>query len=120
MRTERLYYTECYVREFDARVVGVAPGPGGARVYLDRTAFYPDFGGQPSDRGTLAGLPVLDVIDEGDAIAHLLERAPEAESVRGVVEWTRRFDHMQQCCGQVRREGWRYARLRPRRGRGRR
>ena len=98
--TERLYYNDCYLREFDARLAHVEPEAQGFRVYLNRTAFYPDSGGQPTDRGTLAGIPVLEVVDEGAAIAHLLERAPEDETVRGEIDWRRRFDHMQQHTGQ--------------------
>ena len=50
--TERLYYFDCYMKEFSARVVRTEPEPrGGVRVYLDRTVFYPASGGQPSDRG---------------------------------------------------------------------
>src|SRR2546427_7951740 len=99
-KTERLYYTDSYLREFEARVVGVDPAPGGFRVYLDRSAFDPESGGQPSDRGTLGGIPVLDVFDEGDAVAHLVDRKPETETVRGEIDWLRRFDHMQQHTGQ--------------------
>jgi alanyl-tRNA synthetase len=104
--TERLYYTDCYLREFDAAVTAVEPearglpAQAGARVYLDRTAFYPASGGQPADRGTLDGEPVLDVADEGDRIAHILARAPATERVRGAIDWARRFDHMQQHTGQ--------------------
>ncbi len=100
MKTERLYYTDCYLREFDARVVNVESAPKGFRVYLDRSAFYPESGGQPSDRGELAGIPVVDVVDEGDAVAHVLAEKPAGESVHGVVDWARRFDHMQQHTGQ--------------------
>ncbi|HTS53870.1 MAG TPA: DHHA1 domain-containing protein [Burkholderiales bacterium] len=111
--TERLYYTDCYLREFDALVTRCEPDPRGLRVYLDRTAFYPESGGQPSDRGTLAGVSLLDVVDEGDAIAHVIVGAsrahPAGEShseiiegatVQGVIDWARRFDHMQQHTGQ--------------------
>src|SRR2546428_12319575 len=99
-KSERLYYTDSYLREFEARVVGVDPAPGGFRVYLDRSAFYPESGGQPSDRGALGGIPVLDVVDEGDRLAHLLDRQPESENLRGELDWRRRFDHMQQHTGQ--------------------
>src|SRR5438128_9258541 len=100
MTTERLYYTDCYLREFEASVVAAEPAPQGCRVYLDRSAFYPESGGQPSDRGTLGGIPVLDAVDEGDAVAHLVGRKPESETVRGEIDWLRRFDHMQQHTGQ--------------------
>ena len=91
MNTERLYYTDCYLREFEASVVAAEPAPHGFRVYLDRSAFYPESGGQPSDRGTLGGIPVLDAVDEGDAVAHLVDRKPESETVRGEIDWLRRF-----------------------------
>ena len=100
-QTERLYYLDSYLREFAARVVRIGPDArGGVRVYLDRTAFYPESGGQPSDRGTLAGIAVVDVIDEGDEVAHILSETPADESVPGLIDWPRRFDHMQQHTGQ--------------------
>ena len=99
-RTERLYYTDCYLREFEARVFRSEPAPNGFKVYLDRTAFYPTSGGQPTDSGTIAGMQVLEAVDEGDEIAHILRQAPEAESVSGKIDWARRFDHMQQHTGQ--------------------
>ena len=98
--TERLYYTDCYLMEFSARVIRTSPDALGARVYLDRTAFYPESGGQPSDRGTLAGIQVLDVIDEGEEVAHILADSPADETVQGRIDWERRFDHMQQHTGQ--------------------
>ncbi|MGB7592949.1 MAG: alanyl-tRNA editing protein, partial [Terriglobia bacterium] len=76
------------------------PAPNGFKVYLDRTAFYPASGGQPTDSGTIAGIQVLEAVDEGDEIAHILRQAPEAEGVRGKIDWARRFDHMQQHTGQ--------------------
>ncbi|HKO17190.1 MAG TPA: DHHA1 domain-containing protein [Gemmatimonadaceae bacterium] len=98
--TERLYYTDAYLSQFQARVAERADG--GRRVYLDRTAFYPTSGGQPHDLGTLGGVPVADVVDEETRIAHILE-APlpaGADLVNGKVAWERRFDHMQQHTGQ--------------------
>ena len=99
-QTERLYYSDCYLREFEANVLSVEPEVQGFRIYLDRSAFYPDSGGQPPDRGTLNGIPVLDVVDEGDSVAHIVERKPEGERVTGRIDWARRFDHMQQHTGQ--------------------
>jgi len=97
--TERLYYTDAYLRDFDARIVDRAND--NRTVYLDRTAFYPTSGGQPFDTGTLEGIAVTDVVDEGDRIAHVLAAtAPATNSVHGSVDWTRRFDHMQQHTGQ--------------------
>jgi alanyl-tRNA synthetase len=96
--TLRLYYTDAYLRDFDAAVVDQADG--GRRIYLDRTAFYPSSGGQPHDTGTLGGVPVLDVVDEGDRVAHVLAAPPGGDAVHGSVDWPRRFDHMQQHTGQ--------------------
>jgi alanyl-tRNA synthetase len=96
--TLRLYYTDSYLRDFDAAIVDRTEG--GRRVYLDRTAFYPTSGGQPHDTGTLGGSAVLDVVDEEDRVAHLLANPLDAAAVRGTVDWPRRFDHMQQHTGQ--------------------
>ena len=75
---------------------------GGWVAVLDRTAFYPASGGQPSDTGTLADARVLEVVDQEDgAIGHLLDRElPIGRSVHGAIDWERRFDHMQQHSGQ--------------------
>ncbi len=96
--THRLYYTDSYVRDFDAVVTDRADD--GRRIYLDRTAFYPTSGGQPFDTGQLGGLEVVDVIDEGGRVAHLLAAPLSEDRVAGRVNWARRFDHMQQHTGQ--------------------
>jgi alanyl-tRNA synthetase len=96
--TERLYYHDSYLHRFDAHALECAGG--GSIVYLDRTAFYPTSGGQPCDLGSIAGVPVRDVIDEGDRIAHLLTAPLDPGPVGCSIDWTRRFDHMQQHTGQ--------------------
>jgi alanyl-tRNA synthetase len=99
--TERLYYTDAYLPEFTARVVDRAED--GKRVYLDRTAFYPTSGGQLHDLGHLGDQSVVDVVDEDDRIAHVLAAPASLDigrEVIGKVDWTRRFDHMQQHTGQ--------------------
>lgn len=98
MATERLYYRDCYLSEFDAQVVDRLEG--GRRVYLDRTAFYPSSGGQPHDSGWLAGIEVLNVIDEGERIAHFTAAPVSEDTVQCNIDWDRRFDHMQQHTGQ--------------------
>lgn len=86
--TELLYLTDAYRREFGATVTAV----DGARVALDRTAFYPTGGGQPHDTGTLAGRRVVDVRKEGDVVWHSVEgEAPEVgATVECSVDWDRR------------------------------
>jgi alanyl-tRNA synthetase len=96
--TERLYYTDSFLREFSARVVDRSPD--GLTVYLDRTAFYPTSGGQPCDTGTLAGVAVLDVGDEEERVAHRLAAPIGDDPAEGAIDWHRRFDHMQQHSGQ--------------------
>jgi alanyl-tRNA synthetase len=98
--TDRLYYTDSYLREFRAHVTGRSDD--GRRIYLDRTSFYPASGGQPHDTGAIAGVPLVEVEDEGERIAHLLA-APlpdDAGEVECRIDWERRFDHMQQHSGQ--------------------
>src|SRR4051812_18088900 len=99
--TARLYYTDSYLRAFDATVVST--DDAGRRIYLSETAFYPTSGGQPNDLGTLGGVRVADVVDEGERVAHLLAE-PLAEgapgSVRAEIDWERRYDHMQRHTGQ--------------------
>jgi alanyl-tRNA synthetase len=71
-----------------------------AVVILDRTPFYAESGGQPSDQGVLGDVAVLAVIDEGDTVLHVLGGALAGERVRGRVDAERRRDHRQQHHGQ--------------------
>src|SRR5215470_11945619 len=102
--TERLYYSDSHLFEFDARVVDVTDRVSGwTAVILDRTAFYPTGGGQPSDTGTLNGARVVECIDDGDnGVLHVFQgTAPSRDAlVHGRVDWSRRLDHMQQHTGQ--------------------
>jgi alanyl-tRNA synthetase len=107
--TDRLYYDDPYSREFDASVIRVEPRDADAdrgdrhAAWLDRTAFYPTTGGQPFDTGTLGAARVVDVLDDDQGgVVHVLEgAAPQVgQTVHGVVDWPRRFDHMQQHTGQ--------------------
>jgi alanyl-tRNA synthetase len=67
---------------------------------LDQTAFYPSSGGQPNDLGRLGDSRVLDVRDDGEEIAHIIDRELPLGAIDGCVDWGRRFDHMQQHTGQ--------------------
>jgi alanyl-tRNA synthetase len=96
--TERLYYTDSYLREFRANLVETSPD--GLTAYLDRTAFYPASGGQPFDTGTIGGIPVVEAVDEEERIAHRLAAPAAPGPVACSVDWPRRFDHMQQHSGQ--------------------
>lgn len=95
--TQRLYYDDAYLTEFEARVVSCAPVDNGFDVRLDRSAFYPTSGGQPFDTGTIDSARVLDVQVVNGDVMHLTDRAlPVGARVRGKIDWPRRFDHMQQ------------------------
>jgi len=100
--THRLYYTDAYRTEFTATVVD--RDETRTRVYLDASAFYPTSGGQPHDLGMLGEVPVVDVVDEDDRVAHLLASPLDAAAidsgVTGRIDWRRRYDHMQQHTGQ--------------------
>jgi alanyl-tRNA synthetase len=99
--TEKLYYADPLLREFTARVLSCEETKGGFAVVLDATAFYPEGGGQPADHGTLGAVSVLDVHEKDGEIVHLCDGGFEpGETVRGVIDWARRFDHMQQHSGE--------------------
>src|ERR1044071_107168 len=102
--TERLYYNDSHLIEFEAREIHKTErGTGWTAVTLDRTAFYPTGGGQPSDTGSLDGELVRECIDdEENGILHVVQgRAPEVGAlVKGRVDWPRRLDHIQQHTGQ--------------------
>lgn len=100
--TERLYYHDAYTSRFTAVIVERMEENGRTAVALNRTYFYPTSGGQPFDRGALNNRAVIDVtIREDGAILHWLDgAAPEEDGVTAVIDWPRRFDHMQQHTGQ--------------------
>ena len=101
METEKLYYTDPFLTTFTAKVLSCEAGKGGYLVTLDRTAFYPEGGGQPADHGTLGGIAVTDVHEKDGVVIHTVEKAVEiGENVTGRIDWARRFDHMQQHSGE--------------------
>ena len=102
MDTEKLYDQDAFLREFDAVVTECYEGKDGScLVTLDRTAFYPEGGGQPADHGVLGGAAVLDVQEREGRVLHTCDRPlPVGRTVRGVIDWDRRFDHMQQHSGE--------------------
>ncbi len=99
--TEKLYYENAYMRSFTARVLGCSQGKKGCEVILDRSAFYPEGGGQPGDTGMLGGVQVLDTHEKGGEIIHYCESALEpGTEVEGEIDFARRFDFMQQHSGE--------------------
>lgn len=101
MKTRRLYHEDPDLLAFEAVTRRVETAPDGrCRVILDRTAFYPTGGGQPHDTGVLAGLPVLEVEEQGEEVVHWMEGPVPEGRVRGTVDAARRRDHRQQHTGQ--------------------
>jgi alanyl-tRNA synthetase len=99
--TERIYYTEPACRSFDATVIEVTEHEGAPALVLDRSAFYPTSGGQPFDTGRLGNTDVLNTIDDGERVLHVVRaRLSVGDTVHGELDWSRRFDHMQQHTGQ--------------------
>ena len=101
METEKLYYADPFLTDFTATVLDCQPGKNGYLVTLDRTAFYPEGGGQPADHGVLDRAAVTDVHEKNGVILHNVDRAVEiGKTVTGAIDWERRFDHMQQHSGE--------------------
>ena len=99
--TRKLYYEDCHLRQFTATVIGCNAAENGWQITLDATAFYPEGGGQACDLGTLGSARVLDVREQDGQVLHLCD-APltVGETVRGELDWDRRFDLMQQHSGE--------------------
>ena len=101
METEKLYYQDPYLTTFTAKVLTCEPAKTGFLVTLDRTAFYPEGGGQPADHGTLGAAAVPDVHQKDGVIFHPCDAPVETgAAVEGSIDWPRRFDHMQQHSGE--------------------
>lgn len=99
--TEKLYYQDPFLKEFTAVVVSCEVEKEHYAVILDRTAFYPEGGGQSADHGTLGDAHVLDTRDRGGEVVHICDKPlTVGESVRGAIDFERRFDLMQQHSGE--------------------
>ena len=99
--TRKLYYEDCYLTRFEAKVTGCETSKKGFEITLDATAFYPEGGGQACDLGTLGNAAVLDVQERGEDVVHLCDTPLEIGStVVGNIDYDRRFDLMQQHTGE--------------------
>jgi alanyl-tRNA synthetase len=98
--SERLYYDDAYRFAFDARVLSTRQGPKGWETTIDRTCFYPGGGGQPPDRGTLAGRTLVAIEERGDDIVHVLDGEPSGVEAHGELDAARRLDFMAQHTGE--------------------
>ncbi len=105
METKKLYYDDPFLREFPATVLSCERAGEAWKVVLDQTAFYPEGGGQPADHGALrtstGEISVTDVHEKNGAVLHTCSAPAEPGTVvTGILDWARRFDHMQQHSGE--------------------
>ena len=99
--TEKLYYQDAYLHEFEAVVTGCETGKTGFLVELDRTAFFPEGGGQSADTGNIGAARVLDVQEQTGRILHLTDRAlAVGERVSCAIDWEQRRRRMQNHSGE--------------------
>jgi alanyl-tRNA synthetase len=98
--TERLYLQDPYLKEWVAKVTGIKKIGGRTFVVLDRTAFHPQGGGQPGDRGTIGGAAVIDTISQEGEILHEMEEIPSSGEVACKMDWEHRFPLMQLHTGE--------------------
>ena len=101
IETKKLYYENCYLKTFTAKVIECQIQGETYAVVLDRTAFFPEGGGQPADIGVLNTVNVLDVHENGKKIVHTTDRPLEVgTTVTGGIHWPHRFALMQQHSGE--------------------
>lgn len=104
MKTEKLFWMDSYLKEFHGNIISIEPyheDPSKYAIVLDRTAFYPEGGGQPWDVGRIGEASVLYVYEDNGIIYHVVNEPPkQKEDIFCVIDWERRFDFMQQHLGQ--------------------
>ena len=107
-RTQKLYLADPYTTTFQAKLLWCEPlSDGRIAAVLDKTYFYPESGGQRPDRGTVAGVEIIDIWeDDNEVVYHGLAEAVAVGLVDGHIDWAKRFDHMQQHTGQQCRVEW--------------
>ncbi len=100
IQTKRLYFDDPYQADFEGKILDRRTHQEKPALILDQTCFYPEGGGQPADRGTLSGVTVFHVLEQDGEILHILEDEIPGDTVKGVIDWDTRLDHMQQHTGQ--------------------
>ena len=91
---------DAYATELETEVIEVGVDRGRPWVMTSDTVFYPEAGGQPADRGTMGGVDVVDVVKSADGIRHMVSAPLAVGPVHQVLDWPRRYDHMQQHTAQ--------------------
>ncbi len=98
--TKRLYYDDPYVTSFEGEILRRLETSDGPAVVLKETYFYPESGGQPHDLGTMDGIEIARVIEDGEEVLHVLACFPNSDVVKCRIDEARRRDHTQQHNGQ--------------------
>lgn len=98
--TKKLYYSDAYLDRCECEIVKIIKEGSKIFAILDETPFYPEGGGQPSDRGTINNVNVIDVYEKDGIIYHEVDEDLEIGKVLCSVDFERRFDFMQQHSGE--------------------
>ena len=101
--TRKLYYDDPSAMVAEAKILEIRESGINTDIILDRTVFYPEGGGQPCDMGTMGGVSVINVLEEGLVIVHTVKGCPPfkiGDTVLMMVDAARRSDHSQQHSGQ--------------------
>lgn len=108
MKTTRLYQSDRYIKEWDAQITSISQNDDNLIITLDKSAFFPEGGGQSCDTGTMGVYRVIDVQEKEDEVYHTVKADPGGidsplnvgDTVKCALDWDRRFDNMQRHCGE--------------------
>jgi alanyl-tRNA synthetase len=100
MNTQKYYYTDSYITDFQANIIEAIPYDDKFAIRLDKTYFYPESGGQPCDRGTINGEEIVSIIESQGVTLHITQNKLQEGLAHCHIDWDVRFDHMQQHSGQ--------------------
>lgn len=98
--TERLYYKDQYIKEFTAQVLSCTEKNGKFEVILDKSAFFPEGGGQPGDKGFIGDAQVLDTVEKDGEVYHICDKAVTVGNADCKLDFDYRFTNMQQHSGE--------------------
>lgn len=98
--TRKLYYEDVYLNEWQSEIKDIIHEKDKFLIELDKTAFFPEGGGQPADKGYIDNIEVIDVFEKDNVVYHVVEKKPENKVVKCKLKFDRRFYYMQQHAGE--------------------